>query len=319
MSDTLTLAHISDVHLSLLAGFHPRYWNMKRGLGYINWHRKRRFVHSRSVADMIAADALMAAPDHIAVTGDLANIGLPGEYETALAWLNALGPPEKVSAVPGNHDIYTHRMHGASCLERWAPFMTSDTWGRSIGGSNPGIFPFVRRIGPAAIIGLNSAVPTPVFVAAGEVGTQQLTALGPILDAAGREGLVRVVLIHHPPLPGQAPPRRGLKDAPELERVLSRHGTELVLHGHNHQDSLAWRTWSNGHVPVVGVASGSAARVHKDEPPARYNLIRIARDGRNVAIECVTRGLADDGQSIEEIGRRRLDPAGLLSGDAQVV
>ena len=48
------------------------------------------------------------------------------------------------------------------------------------------------------------------------------------------------VLIHHPPLPGQAKRFRGLEDAAGLEAVLSRHGAELVMHGHNHRNMLAW-------------------------------------------------------------------------------
>ncbi len=132
MTQTTTLAHISDVHLAPLAGFHPRYWNLKRGLGYLNWHRGRVSVHLRDVADAIAADAVAQKPDHIAVTGDLANIGLPSEYEAALSWLKALGDPGQVSVVPGNHDIYTARLHGASCLERWAPYMASDAWGAKL-------------------------------------------------------------------------------------------------------------------------------------------------------------------------------------------
>ena len=74
MTETTTLAHISDVHLGPISGFHPRYWNMKRGLGYLNWHRGRVRVHLKDVADAIAADAVAQKPDHIAVTGDLANI-----------------------------------------------------------------------------------------------------------------------------------------------------------------------------------------------------------------------------------------------------
>jgi 3',5'-cyclic AMP phosphodiesterase CpdA len=305
MSETITLAHISDVHLAPLAGFHPRYWNVKRGLGFLNWHQGRRFVHRREVADAIARDALAQEPDHIAVTGDLANLGLPGEYDLAFAWLAALGSADRVSVVPGNHDIYTARMHGASCLERWAPFMTSDAWGAGIGAARRG-FPYVRRRGPMAIIGLNSAVPTPPFVASGRLGREQIESVAPLLERVAAEGLARVVLIHHPPLPGQNPPRRGLEDAEDFTRVLERAGAELVLHGHNHRDMLAWRQWAAGHIPVIGIASGSVARAHKDEYLARYNLIRIARNGAGFEIDCVTRGLDGRGSVIAELSRRRL-------------
>ncbi len=54
-----------------------------------------------------------------------------------------------------------------------------------------------------ALIGLCSAVPTPPFVASGRLGREQLDAFEGELRALSNEGLARVVLIHHPPLPGQ--------------------------------------------------------------------------------------------------------------------
>lgn len=307
MTQSTTLAHISDVHLGPINGFHPRYWNLKRGLGYLNWHRGRVRVHLRDLADAIAADAVAHKPDHIAVTGDLANIGLPAEYDAALSWLEALGDPASVSVVPGNHDIYTSRLHGASCLERWAPYMASDAWGR---GMTPGdgAFPYVRRLGPAALIGLNSAVPTPPFVAAGRLGKRQLDALAVTLERLEATGLIRVVLIHHPPLPGKAPRLRGLEDAAEFESVIDEHGAELVLHGHNHRDMLVWRQWSRGHIPVIGVASASTGAAHKHEPLARYNLFRLSRDGDETAIEMRTRGLETPGGPIVDLATVKLDP-----------
>jgi 3',5'-cyclic AMP phosphodiesterase CpdA len=306
MTDTVLLAHISDVHLGPITGFHPRYWNLKRGLGFLNWHRGRRFVHQKGVADAIAADAVAQRPHHIAVTGDLANIGLPGEYEAALAWLEALGEPGQVSVVPGNHDIYTARLHGASCLERWAKYMTSDSWGAARAAEGGQGFPFVRQVGGIALIGLNSAVPTPPFIASGRLGAAQLAALAGTLDRLA--DVIRVVLIHHPPLAGQAPRLRGLVDAAEFERVIDSHGAELVLHGHNHRDMLSWRTWTRGHVPVVGVASGSVGRPHKSEPLARYNLYTLRRDGGKVHIERRTRGLSEPGGPVRELSRAALAP-----------
>src|SRR5690606_9238905 len=93
--------------------------------------------------------------DHIAVSGDLINIGLPQEYETALLWLHSLGPPSFVSVVPGNHDIYT-RLRRHSGVGRWARYMESDDWGAELAPGPGPRFPYVRRIGEAvALVGLN--------------------------------------------------------------------------------------------------------------------------------------------------------------------
>ena len=303
MTDTFTLAHLSDVHLAPVTGLRLRHWNTKRALGFLNWQRGRRHVHQRAVADRIAADALAHAPDHIAVTGDLANLGLPGEYANALAWLEGLGAPDRVSVVPGNHDIYTGRLGDDSCLKTWAAFMrNSESWSEDTAVQ----FPYVRTQGPVALIGLNSAVTTPPFVAAGRLGEGQRAQLALALERLSAAGYIRVVLIHHPPLPGQAPPRRALADAAALAEVLDRHGAELVLHGHNHREMLAWRRHSEGGIPVLGVASASAGRRHKNEPLARYYLIRLWREAGAVRIDCETRGLKSEDGEVTSIDRRDL-------------
>src|SRR5262249_9372956 len=142
---TLTIAHLTDVHLGPIAGLGPRYWNLKRGLGYLNWIRTRRHDHRREVVDRIVADMEQQRPDHIAVTGDLANLGLPQEHIAALAWLESLGSPERVTVVPGNHDIYSAigRDPGA---RRWAAYMSSNAEGAIYAGGD-GARPFVRVIG----------------------------------------------------------------------------------------------------------------------------------------------------------------------------
>jgi len=309
MTNPLTIAHLSDLHLTPLSGFGPRHWNVKRTLGYLNWHRGRKRVHRlEAVADLVA-DMRGLAPSHIVVTGDLVNIGLPSEHVAALAWLEDLGPPESVTVVPGNHDIYVHLASDPG-VERWRAYMSPDSFGAALGLAAPDGFPFVRRLGRVAVIGVNSAEPTPPFVAAGRIGARQMDALARALDATAAAGLVRVVLVHHPPLPGQAPARRGLADAAELERVLVDHGAELVLHGHNHRDMLSWLQTRAGPAAVIGIASSSAARAHKDEPLGRYNLFRFTVDGGSVRIDHTARGFAVPDGPVVELEHRTLVPGG---------
>lgn len=308
MSETITLAHLSDVHLSPVRGFALRYLNVKRGLGYLNWQRSRRRVHRRPSLDLVVADLKAQRPDHIAVTGDLINLGLPEEYAAALTWLEGLGRPDAVTVIPGNHDIYTV-LRGDPGVARWSSYMCPDAWGAQFAEGGRDGFPFVRRFGRAALIGLNSAVKTPPFVAAGLLGEAQIGALARILDRLSPEGVVRVVLIHHPPLVGQAPRRRALRDAAQLEHVLAEHGAELVLHGHNHCDDYIDLAWRRGSIPVVGIASGSAGRVRRHEPLGRYNLLSITQGEDCVRIECVTRGLDPTGTFMEQIDHKVLGAA----------
>ena len=310
-----TIAHLTDVHLGPVAGFPPRYWNAKRGLGYLNWVRKRRHDHRREVLDRIVADMAEQRPDHIAVTGDLANIGLPQEHIEALAWLKGLGAPERVTVVPGNHDIYS-RIGRDPGTRRWQAYMTSDAEGLAFVDRNADGPPFVRVVGDVALIGVNSAVPTPPLVAWGRVGPEQRARLAGILERLQGRGLFRLVLIHHPPLPGQADAARGLRDATDLMAVLRQGAPELVIHGHNHCNMLAWLACASdaegaaGRTAVVGAPSASLGRVRHGEALARYNLFRIARPAAGNAepwqVEMVGRGLAGPDGPVVEIERRQL-------------
>ncbi|MDX2288403.1 MAG: metallophosphoesterase [Hyphomicrobiaceae bacterium] len=289
---TLTLAHLSDVHLPGIAGLSPEHWSAKRVLGFLNWQRGRYRMHTAAAIEAIARDVIAKHPDHIAVTGDIANLGLPAELAAAHQWLATLGTPEQVSVVPGNHDVYVPMRRDQS-IARWAAYMTSSGLPeRAPAQGQPTVFPYVRRLGGVALVGLNSAIPTPVFVAAGRLGGAQLAATADALHQLGSAGLVRVVLIHHPPLPGQAPHRRALADAADLAAVLRSAGAELVLHGHNHRNSLVWAAGPSGPIPVVGIASASASLdSHGAGHLARYNLLRIGGRAGAARIEVCGRGL----------------------------
>src|SRR5690606_12283447 len=119
------LAHLSDPHLPAVP--RPRLVELasKRGLGLVNWHLRRRHEHRAEVLDALLNDLDAQAPDHIAVTGDLVNVALPGEFATARAFLERLGPPERVSFVPGNHDAYV-RAALAHSHTHWSHYFAGD-------------------------------------------------------------------------------------------------------------------------------------------------------------------------------------------------
>jgi len=287
------LAHLSDPHLGPMP--RPRLAELasKRLLGFINWHWRRHLCHRREVLDALVADLMAAAPDHIAVTGDLINIALEEEFAPARAWLDRLGPPDRVTFVPGNHDIYV-RSTAQFAAEHWDHYMRGD----GVGDTR---FPFVRRRGPVALIGLSTALPTLPFAASGELGAAQLAKLAELLPRL--EDAFRVVLIHHPPLGRRAHHKR-LSDAAPLLRVLAQHGAELVLHGHAHVRSLEWLDGSGGRIPFVGVPSASAAPGSRHDDPAGYNLYRIAGEPGAWRCEMVARGLRNG--AIVEVERRML-------------
>jgi len=269
----------------------------KRLTGYLNWAQSRHRAHDMQVLARLVADLQAQRPDHIAVTGDILNIGLPAEFPPGRAWLDSLGHPRDVSFTPGNHDAYV-RGSLPHLIATFAPFAAND-------GEHQASFPFVRVRGKVALIGLSSAIPTAPFMASGRIGRRQLDALGQSLITTQKKGFARVVMIHHPPYRGGSRPGRSLDDAGAFEDVISRHGAELIIHGHNHYASIAHLATPSGRVPIVGVASASAvpgSHGHR----AAYHLFRLIEEATGWRIEAEARGLISGGTEIGPLGRLAL-------------
>ncbi|WP_440637843.1 metallophosphoesterase family protein [Bradyrhizobium sp. PUT101] len=288
-----TLAHLSDPHLPPLPK--PRLIELagKRALGYVNWTRNRHKYQRREVLDALVADMKAQSPDHIAVTGDLVNLALEAEFAPALHWLKSVGPPEHVTAIPGNHDAYV-RATSHRFGETFAPYLAGDD-GR-IG------FPSVRRRGPLALISLSTAVPTLPLMATGTLGPDQLASLEELLERLAAEDVFRVLLVHHP-LKSESRQKR-MTDAPALLALLKRHGVELILHGHDHVHSTVWVEGPNGNIPALGVPSASAL-AHGRYPAAAYNLLTIEKDNAGWRCEQTVRSLGA-GFQIGQIKHARL-------------
>src|SRR6202012_2692783 len=178
-------AHLSHPHLPPLPKARWPELAGKRALGYLNWTRNRQKYYRREVLDALVADLHAPAPDHIAVTGDLVNLALEAEFAPARAWLGSVGAPDRVTTIPGNHDAYV-RTTRHRFVESFGEYLSND------GAPGNATFPFVRRRGPLALIGLSSAVPTPPFMATGTLGRAQLEALETILVSLSAEQAFRV-------------------------------------------------------------------------------------------------------------------------------
>jgi len=301
---TFRLAHLSDPHVGPLGRVRLHQLIGKRATGYANWRRGRSRSHDMTVLETLVADLKQQGAAHVACTGDLCNIGLPSEWETARTFLEALGSPETVSFVPGNHDAYVRgSLEGllAACGG-----YTGDDSGSS------GRFPYLRRRGPVALIGLSSAIPTKPFVATGRLGPPQLAAAESLLRALATEPgkPFRVVMIHHPPQPGGASSGRELKDAAAFTAMIARAGADLILHGHNHTTTSARVPGPDGRgIPVVGAPSASARPDGHGGLAARrasYILYDITRNGAGYAISARRRGL-DAAGAIGDLGPIDLD------------
>jgi 3',5'-cyclic AMP phosphodiesterase CpdA len=286
------LAHLTDPHVGPLPRVRLRQLMSKRFTGWLNWHRGRQGSHDMEILAALVSDMREREPDHIVCTGDVCNIGLPSEWATSRVFLEGLGTAEGVSFVPGNHDAYVPgSLEGL--LREIGPYVSGD-----VGADRR--FPYLRRRGPVALVGLSSAVPTAPFIASGTAGRIQLEAAERMLAELGGQGLCRVVLIHHPPHRKGAPPGRNLTDARDFEAMIARVGAELVLHGHNHTGSVAFIPCPGGKVPVVGAPSASS-RGGTLTHPAGYFMFTITETEGRFAIAAEHRGLTPQG-TIGDLG-----------------
>lgn len=301
---SLCLAHLSDPHLT---SFDTPPWKAlfnKRALGYWAWHRKRRHVHRADVLATLLDHLRQAAPDHIAVTGDLTHLGTPDECRQALAWLQALGTPHDVSVVPGNHDAYAPASW-ADTIGLWRDYMLDETRGHDeIRGKtrnatlthaalNEPCFPFVRHRGPVALIGVSTAIPTPWPLATGALGTGQLERLEHCLRRAGDEGRFRILLIHHPSQHNAVGWRKRLADAPALRGVLARAGVELILQGHAHRRMDAHLPTPHGEAVVFGAPSASLLPNGDAIRAPGYTLLRVTCRAEHWTLTATHRHLSD--------------------------
>jgi 3',5'-cyclic AMP phosphodiesterase CpdA len=264
------LAHVSDLHLSQLP---PVTWSQlanKRVLGYLSWQLRRRRSHLRVVLDALVRDLHAIHADHVAITGDLVNLALPDEFVEAGAWLRRLGPPDWISLVPGNHDALVAVLPHEG-WDHWRAYATSDADARD---ANGGDFPFLRRRGPLAIIGLSTAFPSPLGFATGRLGADQLARLDRLLERLGEERRCRVLLAHHCPIDGISRPRKRLLDAATLRHCIARRGADMILHGHEHVLSFGQIAGRGGPVPVFGTPSASRVSA-RAELTAQYYVYEV--------------------------------------------
>ncbi|CDG33832.1 putative phosphohydrolases, Icc family [Parasaccharibacter apium] len=245
---SVCLAHMSDPHLPPPTIAWSAFLN-KRLLSRILWVSRRKHVLLPSVtAELLENIASHKELSALLISGDITNFGTKEEYRQAAAWLSTL--PLTPVVVPGNHDFMAPISYRNS-LAQW------ETWSDSA-------FPFVRFFGRVAVIGLNSALPTPPFTAYGRIDRKQRQKLASLLAKLGEEGYCRVVMLHHPPRKKLLPFRKSLINTPALSSLLRRHGADLVLHGHSHDATIT--TVEGTDIPLLGVG---AAAMNSQNPERR--------------------------------------------------
>jgi len=222
------IAHLSDVHMLDArpgrdrSGYSMghRFLSFGRPLDAVG--RQRKLVHALSAARRVGAS-------HYVVSGDLTEIGVPGEFETLAETLHDSGiEPERITLVPGNHDLYTAPDAWTVALD--GPLSAFRATSAQEAGK-------VVECGAVNILPLDVARHQPVTRSAGWLEDD---ALDRVAFRAGDPGLSDrplLVVQHHPPFVRTTQPLQwldGLVGAVRMMGVLEAFRHLFVLHGHLH-------------------------------------------------------------------------------------
>jgi 3',5'-cyclic AMP phosphodiesterase CpdA len=221
------LAHLSDLHL-LEPEHGLRRGLPRRRLAYLSAGRRHDAEDRRRRALHALTAARKSGADHVLVTGDLTEDGIEAQYEVLAEVLDASGlAPERVTLLPGNHDLYA----------------AGDAFAKALAGplrafaatSTPGV-PVTLR--DAAVLPVSTAVAQPYQLSAGAVGAPALESVTQLAEATRRSGRALILAMHHPPAKRAMPLMQwidGLRDHAAMRAVLAAHDHVHVVHGHTHE------------------------------------------------------------------------------------
>lgn len=303
----MRLIHLTDPHLSHLEGIHFMQLRGKRWSGFASWHKNRRKKHLPQVLQQLCSAIKAENADQILLTGDLVQIGLDSEIQQAAEWLALLGDPEQVMLVPGNHDVYAkgsetqvNRLWGAYMFAGQKDAAVKEAGQEAGQDAVQANWPTIRKSGPLTVIGLSSAVISPLFMATGRLDDAQLAALPALLKQARDEGQLLAVLIHHPPLPGMTGRRKSLRNAPELQKILADQPPDLLFYGHLHHNHE--KHWQDARLYCTAAASSVEN--------ASYRIIDIEDMGAYYQLQMTLKAIDKDGLVELETNRWEIHKTG---------
>jgi 3',5'-cyclic AMP phosphodiesterase CpdA len=223
------IAHLTDLHL-LEDRPQQRRLTERVRLGYLSLGRPLDPVGRKARAAAALAEARLARPDHLVITGDLTEDGTSGQFEVLAELLHQSGlGTDAITLVPGNHDAYS----GADAWQR-ALRGSLAPWRRTSGADKP------LELDGVKLVALSTVMPQPVWRSAGSLDRSEL---GRIVHAAHEASTRRksvLVVQHHGPFPHRFSAVQcmdGLQHAERMLGVLRAFDEISVLHGHDHRAS----------------------------------------------------------------------------------
>jgi 3',5'-cyclic AMP phosphodiesterase CpdA len=217
-------------------------------------------------------------PRVIVLTGDLSQRARHGEFQAARAFVRELERTAPVLVIPGNHDV-----------QWWwrplTPFSRGAKYAKYMQYFGPVLSPglsFPEAMFASALTSHGVAWGSLTFrlrdlAVKGHLPKREIERVRRVFGRARPEQL-RVLVVHHNVLRGDLSQRMGLARWRRAQRRILASGADLVLCGHDHQESADLLAGK-----VVVSCTGTLSSRSRGERPSVFN--RIAIDDESIQVE----------------------------------
>ncbi len=212
--------------------------------------------------------------DVVAISGDLSQRARSGEFQRAAVFIRDAQKVSKVICVPGNHDVKWWRAplgvgDREHIYDNYRAFISHDL--------EP-----VLGVPGAVFAGLNTS--HGVTMRTLTLNLRDISIIGDLrgeqFDAAeesfksANPGDARVIVMHHNPVKGELSQRHGLKNTKKILGRFAQMGVDLVLCGHDHQESVHYieHTRKGTVISTAGTVSSRS----RGGRPSSVNVIAIS-------------------------------------------
>lgn len=229
--------------------------------------------------------------DVVAVSGDFSQRARSGEFQRAAVFLRDAQKVSRTIAVPGNHDVaWWHAPFGIGrrekLYENYSKFISSDP--------EP-----VLSVPGATFVGVNTSHGVTLRTLTwnfrdisiiGDIRREQFKKAEAAFNEAPPND-ARVIVMHHNPVQGELSQRHGLKRTKKVLGAFAGMGVDLILCGHDHQESVHYieHTRKGTVISTAGTVSSRS----RGGRPSSVNVIHILPD----KIEVTTRIWSDSGKT----------------------
>jgi 3',5'-cyclic AMP phosphodiesterase CpdA len=211
--------------------------------------------------------------DVVAISGDLSQRARAGEFQRAAVFIRDAQKVSKTICVPGNHDVKWWRAplgigDRENIYDNYRAFISHDL--------EP-----VLHVPGAVFAGLNTS--HGVTMRTLTMNVRDISIIGDLraeqFDAAEEEFNrydpkdARVIVMHHNPVKGELSQRHGLKKTKKILGRFAQMGVDLVLCGHDHQESVHYieHTKKGTVISTAGTVSSRS----RGGRPSSVNVIEI--------------------------------------------